>query len=281
MRRSLDLTLALLLIPVVVPLAALVALALLATQGRPLLFVSERMRSVDEGFSLIKFRTMEPSATLPGPCGGGTLRRVTPLGLWLRRSRLDELPQLWNILRGDMCFIGPRPPLRQHVTLFQDDYRSLLADGPGLTGLATLTCYRWEERLLARSSSALETEQIYLRQCLPRKLRIDRLHQARRSLRWDLWLMICTVLRHLPPCGRARRQATIRMASSRPVRSLKPRSVTALPPPKSSTVDPSTMVAWAAITAAPSVALPTRSADRNRRSSPSTKSSIWSRPMSS
>ena len=98
-------------------------------------------------------------------------------GRFLRRSRLDEVPQLWNVLKGDMSFVGPRPPLRLYVERFPELYAKVLQSRPGVTGLATLVFHRHEEKLLAACRSAAETDAVYARRCVPRKARIDLIYQ--------------------------------------------------------------------------------------------------------
>ena len=115
------------------------------------------MRSVDQGFRLLKFRTMHVAADSGGVSGGDKQTRITPMGRFLRRTRLDELPQLWNILRGDISFVGPRPPLRRYVDSHPDLYARVLACRPGVTGLATVIFHRTEERLLAPCKTPQET----------------------------------------------------------------------------------------------------------------------------
>jgi lipopolysaccharide/colanic/teichoic acid biosynthesis glycosyltransferase len=116
----------------------------------------------------------------------------------LRRWRLDELPQLWNVLRGDMSFVGPRPPLRRYVEAFPELYADVLRARPGITGLATLIYHAEEERLLAPCRTAAETEAVYVRRCVPRKAQLDLIYAARRDLCLDLWIMFATVFRRLP-----------------------------------------------------------------------------------
>ncbi|MBC7137988.1 MAG: sugar transferase [Defluviimonas sp.] len=200
-RRAFDLVLAALLSALLAPLILGLALLSLALQGRPVFFLSERMRAPDRGFRLVKFRTMAPDSADGGVSGGDKAARITPFGAVLRRSRLDELPQLWNILRGDMAFVGPRPPLRRYVEQFPDLYARVLQDRPGVTGLATLVFHRHEERILARCRSAAETEAAYVRRCVPRKARIDLIHQARRGPCLDLAILARTLgasVRRLP-----------------------------------------------------------------------------------
>lgn len=192
-RRAFDICLAALLALLLAPLILGLALLALALQGRPVFYLSERMRAPDRAFRLVKFRTMAPDPADAGVSGGDKAGRITRLGAVLRRSRLDELPQLWNILRGDMAFVGPRPPLRRYVERFPALYALVLRDRPGVTGLATLVFHRHEERILAACRTAAETEAAYVLRCVPRKARIDLIHQARRSPCADLAILARTL----------------------------------------------------------------------------------------
>ena len=196
-KRLLDIGLALVLLIVAAPVMAGIALAVLVLDGRPVLYPSERMRAPGQGFTLWKFRTMRPEAGDSGVSGGDKAARITRTGRFLRRARLDELPQLWNILMGEMSFIGPRPPLRQYAERFPELYARVLRSRPGISGLATLRFHRHEEHLLARARTREETDTIYCRACIPRKARLDLIYQARRTLCFDLALIGQTALRFL------------------------------------------------------------------------------------
>jgi len=194
-KRAMDVGLALFLALVLLPVGVLIALLIVLRDGRPVFYLSERMKTPAEGFRLWKFRTMRPVAGDSGASGGHKRARITPTGRVLRRTRLDELPQLWNVLRGDISFVGPRPPLRQYVAQFPELYDAVLQSRPGITGLATLYFHRHEERLLARSRTAAETEAVYTRRCVPRKARLDLIYARRRSLGMDLRLIAMTAAR--------------------------------------------------------------------------------------
>ncbi|MDO9525716.1 MAG: sugar transferase [Gemmobacter sp.] len=197
-KRLLDITLALLIgLILAIPFTVLL-LWLLITQGRPLFHVSERMKTPTEPFSLWKLRTMRPSAADSGVSGGDKADRVTPAGRRLRRTRLDEIPQLWNILRGDMSFVGPRPPLRQYVERFPAIYGPVLQSRPGVTGLASLHFHRHEELLLRACNTPQETDAVYVRRCIPRKARLDLIYQARRTICLDLMIVAQTAKKVLP-----------------------------------------------------------------------------------
>lgn len=192
-KRAFDLTLAVILaIPVIVA-GSCIALWLLLRQGGDVFHVSERIGQNNRPFGLLKFRTMVPAPDGGVATGGDKAGRVTPAGHWLRRHRLDELPQLWNILRGEMSFVGPRPPLRRYVDRNPGLYARVLRSKPGLTGLATIVYHRTEAALLARSRSAEETDRFYSRVCVPRKARLDLIYQRNACLRLDALLIARTI----------------------------------------------------------------------------------------
>jgi lipopolysaccharide/colanic/teichoic acid biosynthesis glycosyltransferase len=194
-KRAFDLVFALALGLLLAPVIAVTALALLVLEGRPVFFRSERMKTPTEGFFLLKFRTMTPAEADQGVSGGDKAHRITRMGAILRRTHLDELPQLWNVIRGDLSLVGPRPPLRLYVERFPETYAQVLKSRPGLTGLATLRYHAHEARLLARSRSAAETDAIYCRSCVPRKARLDLIYQRHRNICLDLVILLQTAFK--------------------------------------------------------------------------------------
>lgn len=194
-KRLFDIGFALLILPVIGLLGLLVLAALALTQGRPYFYAAERMKTPDTAFRLWKFRTMTVVATDAGVSGGDKAGRITPVGRVLRRFRLDELPQLWNILRGDISFVGPRPPLRSYVERFPGIYAEVLKSRPGVTGLASIHYHRHEEWLLARSRSAEETDRLYCRICIPAKAKLDLIYARHASVCLDLRLIGRTIAR--------------------------------------------------------------------------------------
>jgi lipopolysaccharide/colanic/teichoic acid biosynthesis glycosyltransferase len=197
LKRLFDLASAIFLTVVLAPLIVIVAVAVLIIDGRPVLYLSERMKTPTKGFTLWKFRTMTTSNTDSGVSGGDKVSRITKTGRVLRKYRLDEMPQLWNVLKGDISFVGPRPPLRHYVEKFPDVYNEVLKSRPGLTGLATLAFHRTEERLLAPCSTKDETEEVYCRRCVPRKARLDLIYAKRRTVCSDFKLMVATVFKRI------------------------------------------------------------------------------------
>lgn len=146
-----------------------IALARLDT-GLPGLFRQERVGRFGKPFTIIKIRTMRPDTSITTNVTTADDARITRLGGFFRRSKLDELPQLWNVLRGDMSFVGPRPDVFEVFDLDDPDVRLILSVRPGITGPATLA-YRGEERMLSEVEDAERhnTEVIF-----PDKLRINK-----------------------------------------------------------------------------------------------------------
>lgn len=204
-KRALDLALAVFLMIVLAPAALAIAAAILIRDGRPLFYVSDRMHSPERSFRLWKFRTMSVDKRDAGVSGGDKAHRLTRNGRFLRRTRLDELPQLWNVLKGDISFVGPRPPLPVYVRRFPDLYARVLQSRPGITGLATLYYHRHEERLLADCRTGAETDAVYARRCVPRKAALDLIYQQRRDIGLDIRLIVMTAARaagrDLRSCG--------------------------------------------------------------------------------
>lgn len=192
-KRIFDLFFASLLVIILGPVILWLICYILIRQGRPLFHVAERMKTPTQPFGLWKFRTMTVVEGDAGVSGGDKHRRITPLGASLRARRLDEFPQLWNILRGDLSFVGPRPPLREYVERFPEVYGQVLQSRPGVTGLATIRFHKHEDRLLARCKTPQETDDIYTRICIPRKARLDMLYQRNQSTCYDFDLVFQTI----------------------------------------------------------------------------------------
>lgn len=194
-KRLFDIILALVLGSILIIPIIVIAINILIKEGRPVFYVSERMKTPTKAFGLIKFRTMTTVASDSGVSGGNKTARITEYGARLRRSRLDELPQLWNVLRNDVSFVGPRPPLREYVERFPQVYGDVLRSRPGITGYATVYFHAHEEWLLSQAATALETDDIYCRACIPRKARLDLIYQRNQSVCLDVVLILETIRR--------------------------------------------------------------------------------------
>jgi lipopolysaccharide/colanic/teichoic acid biosynthesis glycosyltransferase len=171
------------------PLFALAALAIKCDDGGPVFYSQRRIGQGLRTFRLLKFRSMivhaERDGLLTGPCD----RRVTRAGRILRRYKLDELPQLWNVLMGDMQLVGARPEVEAYVRMFPEEYAELLREPPGITDPASLA-YRHEEKLFVPG----EVERQYLAEILPDKLRLSLEYQRRRTLGSDIRVLVATLL---------------------------------------------------------------------------------------
>lgn len=192
-KRIFDLVFATLLVVILGPVLLLLLLWLLWKEGRPLFYVAERMKGVDEPFMLWKLRTMRVVESDTGVSGGDKVARITRTGAWLRSKRLDELPQLWNILKGDLSFVGPRPPLRQYVERHPELYAEVLKSRPGVTGLASIAYHRHEAAMLERCETPEETDAVYSRICVPRKARLDLIYQRHQNTCYDFDLVFQTI----------------------------------------------------------------------------------------
>ena len=204
-KRLFDLVVIFALLPILIPMAAITAVLILVFDGRPVLYISERMKSPDQAFWLWKFRTMRVVDGDSGVSGGDKMERITPLGRILRRTHADEIPQAINVIRGDVSLVGPRPLLRMYVERFPDIYGRVLQSRPGLTGMASFFFNRHEAIVLEHCETPEETDDVYARRCVPRKARLDLLYQRRWSLCLDVWLLWITFARIFRlPQGRRR-----------------------------------------------------------------------------
>lgn len=163
---------------------AIIALAIKAFSPGPVWYRQRRIGRGGQPFRLYKFRTMHVGEgrsliTVEGD------PRVTSVGRVLRRWKLDELPQLWNVLRGDMSVVGPRPEVEKFVRLYTPEQRRLLDQTPGLAGLSQLV-YPHEADLLRGSP---DPEEVYVRDLMPRKLAVDLEYGRRRTFCSDLRLL--------------------------------------------------------------------------------------------
>lgn len=192
-KRLFDLFFVTLLVVILGPILIFLLLWLLLKEGRPVFYVSQRMKGVDQPFMLWKLRTMTVTDSDSGVSGGDKVARITKTGKWLRGKRLDEFPQLWNILKGDISFVGPRPPLRQYVEAHPEIYAQVLKSRPGVTGLASIAYHKHETALLARCKTPAETHDVYSRICVPAKARLDLIYQRHQNICYDFDLVFQTI----------------------------------------------------------------------------------------
>ena len=205
LRRLLDVTVAGTLLLVLAPLLGVLALLVRATSTGPALFRQIRIGRNGRPFVLLKLRTMRADAPGPVITAGGD-PRITRFGAWLRRTKLDELPQLWNVLRGDMSLVGPRPEVPDYVALYTAAQRAALRVRPGLTDPASLA---WADEAATLATFA-EPHRAYADVVLPRKLALSLAYLERRTVWSDLGVVMRTVghLEHAALPARLRERST-------------------------------------------------------------------------
>ena len=137
LKRCMDIALSSMVLMLLSPVLAAVALAVWLDSGSPVLFRQERVGLRFRRFQILKFRTMLVQAGGPSVTVAGD-GRITRIGKFLRLTKLDELPQFWNVVRGDMSLVGPRPEVPEYVALFRERYGTVLTVRPGITDLASV-----------------------------------------------------------------------------------------------------------------------------------------------
>jgi len=172
------------------PLLILITLCIIIFDSRPVLFRQVRVGINGEDFLLNKFRTMRVMrGTSAGSFDAGDSSRITKIGSFLRRTKLDELPQLWNVLKGDMSFVGPRPEVRKWVDAYPARWAMVLTVKPGITDPASIY-YRNEEELLSKAD---DPAAYYREHILPHKLDLYENYVQTRSFFCDLYLIYKTL----------------------------------------------------------------------------------------
>lgn len=189
-KRAFDLACCLVVGPVAALLGTVIAVFVWVRSGRPVLYRGRRMGRGGIEFDILKFRTMTTDGSGPGITSGGD-PRITPTGRWLRRTKLDELPQLLNVLRGEMSLVGPRPEDPRYAAHYRGRFAEVLSVRPGITGPAAVE-FRHEEDLL-RSIDPADVERHYVESVLPAKLELDLAYARRHGVRTDLSILAATV----------------------------------------------------------------------------------------
>lgn len=195
-RRALDTAFASIGLLILSPLLILVALAIRLTSPGPVLFKQVRMGKNGQPFNILKFRTMRVDAEqVGGQLTVGNDARITPIGRYLRAWKLDELPQLWNVVRGDMALVGPRPEVPKYVALYTPVQRQVLNVRPGITDPASVA-FRSESEIMEGQS---DPERYYVDTIMQEKLRINLEYLGRRSLLTDFRVIFRTFRAILAP----------------------------------------------------------------------------------
>ncbi len=192
MQREFDLIVAAIGLIILSPLLVVAAVLVAMSSPGGVFFRGQRVGKDGRLFHILKFRTMVENAAQVGP--GVTTAgdpRITRVGQWLRRTKIDELPQLWNVVRGEMSLIGPRPEDPRYVALYTKDQRHILSVRPGITSPASIQ-FRHEEALLLAGD--IET---YIKHLMPAKIQLDLEYLDRRTFWSDLVVLLDTVLKLL------------------------------------------------------------------------------------
>ena len=190
MKRLFDLALSAVLLCSFLPFFLMLAFAIALDSKGGVFYRQIRIGKAGREFQLLKFRSMRPNSDQLGQLTVGDRDpRITSVGLFLRKSKMDELPQLINILKGDMSWVGPRPEVPKYVDLYSDSEKKVLSVRPGLTDLASIE-YIEESELLSKSKNPEET---YINQILPHKLALQIEYIENQSMLYDLKL-ICRTL---------------------------------------------------------------------------------------
>lgn len=189
-KRIIDFLLALIGIILLIPFFIIIAILIKKEDGGSIFFKQVRVGQYGKPFRIYKFRTMVENAGKMGPqVTKGDDPRITKIGKFLRKYKLDELPQLINVLKGDMSLVGPRPEVPKYVEVYKEDYNEILKVKPGITDYATLE-YVDEEEIL---KGANDVEKVYLEKVLPEKIKYYKKYINDISFLTDLKLILKTL----------------------------------------------------------------------------------------
>jgi len=174
---------------ILAPFFIIIALFVACTSRGAIFYTQKRVGKNNKDFTLYKFRTMNLHADRTGLLTvGENDARITGVGRFLRKYKLDELPQLWNVLKGEMSLVGPRPEVRKFVDLYNDEQRRVLEVRPGITDYASIK-YVNESQLLVQTN---DPEKQYIEEIMPRKLKLNLWYIENRSLKAYFKILLLT-----------------------------------------------------------------------------------------
>ena len=191
-KRCFDIIVSLIAIIILLPILLLIALWIKIDSRGSIIYKQIRVGKGGRDFGIFKFRTMHPDSDIKGlltVCGRDP--RITNAGYLLRKYKLDELPQLFNVLKGDMSLVGPRPEVRKYVSRYSDEQLKVLSVKPGITDFASIH-YSNENEILAKSANP---EQTYVQEIMPHKLALNLKYIQEASLMTDLKIIAATVMK--------------------------------------------------------------------------------------
>ena len=191
-KRGIDILFSLIGLICLFPFFIFISFFIFITSKGGVFFVQLRVGKNNKDFKLYKFRTMFLNSDNKGLLTvGNNDKRITKLGYYLRKNKLDELPQLINVLNGTMSLVGPRPEVRKYVNLYNSEQKSILDVKPGITDLASIMYYN-ENEILANS---VNPEQTYINEIMPIKLELNKQYIHEMSLLTDLKIIFKTFIK--------------------------------------------------------------------------------------
>ncbi len=190
LKRVFDIVFSLFGILVLLPFFLIISLFIVLDSKGGIFYFQNRVGKGSADFKLFKFRTMKTDSDKKGLLTVGSRdSRITKIGYFLRKYKIDELPQLINVLNGTMSFVGPRPEVRKYVDLYNEDQQQILLVKPGITDFASLEYFN-ENDLLAKSTNP---EQTYIEEVMPAKIELNKKYIANPSLSTDISIILKTI----------------------------------------------------------------------------------------
>ncbi|RMG79073.1 MAG: sugar transferase [Bacteroidetes bacterium] len=190
LKRLFDIVFSLIGIILLSPLMLVITLLIMLDSKGGVIFRQKRIGKNGKPFYILKFRTMKPDSEKSGQLTvGGKDSRITRVGYFLRKYKLDELPQLFNVLKGDMSFVGPRPEVPKYVELYTDEQRQILKVKPGITDYASIE-YINENEILGQSNNPEET---YIKEIMPQKIALNLKYIHEKGFWKDIKIILLTL----------------------------------------------------------------------------------------
>lgn len=193
MKRLFDFTMALLGIVVTLPIMLIVAIIIKITSKGPVLFRQKRLTKGMKEFEIYKFRSMRTDYDKDGKGiqTKGSSTAITPVGKFIRKTKLDELPQFFNIIKGEMSFVGPRPELPRRLQYYTEAQKEMFAVRSGISSPASIV-FSDEEYLM---NKVQDPEKFYIEQIMPYKIELNKYYARTQSFMGDIWIIFATILK--------------------------------------------------------------------------------------
>lgn len=193
MKRLFDIVVSLIGLIVFAPVMLIIAIVVKMTSSGPVLFSQKRLTKGMKEFNIYKFRSMVSNEFREKNTVQikGSSSEITPIGKFMRKTKLDELPQFWNILKGDMSFIGPRPELPRRLKYYNSKQKEIFSVRSGISSPASIV-FSDEEYLM---NQVEDPEKFYIEQIMPYKIELNFYYIENQSFFYDIWLIIATLLK--------------------------------------------------------------------------------------